>query len=75
MGTPCYDDYAGSGGGTVNPEFVKRIAQGDRSTEDPNSPRNVINTFYYAGGFRASREEDFLTAALRECIGEDRYPG
>jgi pimeloyl-ACP methyl ester carboxylesterase len=74
-GIPCYDDYAGSGGGTVNPEFVKRIAQGDRSSEDPNSPRNVINAFYYAGGFRASREEDFLAAALRERIGEDRYPG
>ena len=38
-------DCAGSGGGTVNPEFVKRIQAGDRSAEDPNSPRNVINAF------------------------------
>ncbi len=46
-GTPCYDDFAGSGGGVVNPEFVRRIKEGDRSEEDPNSPRNVINAFYY----------------------------
>jgi len=74
-GTPCYDDCAGSGGGVVNPEFVKRIKEGDRSEDDPNSPRNVINGFYYKPPFRAAREEDFLTAALMEKMGDDRYPG
>ncbi len=74
-GTPCYDDFAGSGGGVVNPEFVKRIKEGDRSEDDPNSPRNVINAFYYKPPFRAAREEDFLTAALMEKMGNDRYPG
>ncbi|NOX62133.1 MAG: alpha/beta hydrolase [Chloroflexi bacterium] len=74
-GEPCYDDFAGSGGGVVNPEFVKRIKAGDRSDEDQNSPRNVINAFYYKPPFRAAREEDFLTAALQEKVGEDRYPG
>ncbi|RME80897.1 MAG: alpha/beta hydrolase [Caldilineae bacterium] len=75
QGTPCYDDYAGSGGGVVNPEFVKRIVAQDRSADDANSPRNVINSFYYKPPFRAAREEDFLTAALQERTGEDRYPG
>ena len=74
-GAPCYDDFAGSGGGVVNPEFVRRIKEGDRSEEDPNSPRNVINTFYYKPPFRAAREEDLLTAALMEKMGDDRYPG
>lgn len=74
-GTPCYDDFAGSGGGAVNPEFVKRIKEGDRSEKDPNSPRNVINAFYYKPPFRAAREEDFLTASLMEKMGDDRYPG
>jgi pimeloyl-ACP methyl ester carboxylesterase len=74
-GLPCHEDFAGSGGGTVNPEFVKRIKEGDRSEEDPNSPRNVINAFYYVPPFRAAREEDFLTAALMEKMGDDRYPG
>jgi pimeloyl-ACP methyl ester carboxylesterase len=74
-GTPCYDDCAGSGGGVVNPEFVKRIIEADRSEEDPNSPRNVINAFYYKPPYRAKREEDFLSAALLEKMGDDRYPG
>jgi len=74
-GMPCYADFAGSGGGVVNPEFVRRIKEGDRSADDPNSPRNVINTFYYKALFRASREEDFLSAALLEKMGDDRYPG
>ena len=74
-GTPCYADYAGSGGGVVNPEFVRRIKAGDRSAEDPNSPRNVINAFYYKAPFRAAREEAFLSAALLEKMGDDRYPG
>ena len=74
-GTPCYDDFAGSGGGVVNPEFVRRIKEGDRSADAPNSPRNVINAFYYVPPFRAGREEAFLTAALMEKMGDDRYPG
>jgi pimeloyl-ACP methyl ester carboxylesterase len=74
-GVPCYEDFAGSGGGAVNPEFVKRIMEGDRSEEDPNSPRNVMNAFYYVPPFRATREEEFLTASLMEKMGDDRYPG
>lgn len=74
-GRPCYADFAGSGGGTVNPEFVKRIAENDRSEDDPNSPRNVINTFVFKPPFRAEREEAFLSASMLERLGGDRYPG
>ena len=74
-GNPCYADFAGSGGGVVNPTFVQLIKDGDRGTSDPNSPRNVINAFYYKPPFQAAREEDFLTAALMEKTGSDRYPG
>lgn len=74
-GTPCYADAAGSGGGVVNPVFIKLIQAGDRTDTDPNSPRNVINAFYYKPPFRAAREEDFLTAALAEKTGPDQYPG
>ncbi len=74
-GAPCYPDFAGSGAGTVNPEFIKRIQANDRSADDPNSPRNVINTFIYKPPFRADREEDYLSASLLEKTGEKRYPG
>lgn len=74
-GQPCYEDFAGSGGGVVNPEFVQRIKAGDRSGDSPNSPRNVIAAFYYKAPFQAARAEAFLTAALQEKMGDDRYPG
>jgi pimeloyl-ACP methyl ester carboxylesterase len=74
-GAPCYADFAGSGGGTVNPEFVKRLHENDRSADDPNSPRNVINAFLFKPPFRAAREEEFLSASMLERLGEDRYPG
>jgi len=59
----------------VNPEFIRRIQEGDRSFEDPNSPRNIINTFYYVAPFRSEDEEDLLTASMQEKIGNDKYPG
>jgi pimeloyl-ACP methyl ester carboxylesterase len=66
---------AGSGAGTVNPEFVKRIQENDRSDADPNSPRNVINTFFYKTPFYTDREEAHLTASMLEKTGAERYPG
>ncbi len=76
-GTPCWPDFAGSGGGTANPEFVGRLAANDRTDSDPNSPRNVMNNFYFAPPFRASpkREEVFLSSMLSTQTGEDNYPG
>lgn len=74
-GAPCYEDYAGSGGGVVNPVFIQRVQMQDRGTDDPNSPLNVMRSFYYKPPFQAAREADFLTAALQEKTGADRYPG
>jgi pimeloyl-ACP methyl ester carboxylesterase len=76
-GTPCWPDYAGSGAGTVNPQFVKRLRKGDRSTEDPTSPRNVMNAFYFKPPFRASkeREEVLLSSMLSTKVAEENYPG
>lgn len=74
-GTPCHADFAGSGGGTVNPEFIRRVQIKDRSTDDPNSPLNVMRAFYYVPPFIPAREQDFLTAALQEVVGDDYYPG
>lgn len=76
-GTPCWPDHAGSGGGTANPEFVRRLAAGDRSEEDPNSPRNVMNTFYFKPTFRAAREREevYLSSMLSTKTGDGHYPG
>ena len=75
-GKPCYADCAGSGGGIVNPDFAKLIAEGDRSADNPQaSPRVVMNSFYWKPPFVPKREEDLLSALLTEKIGEDKYPG
>ncbi|MGE5673975.1 MAG: alpha/beta hydrolase [Mycobacterium leprae] len=76
-GNPCFDDWAGTGGGTANPDFAQRLASGDRSVESPNSPRNVMNSFYFKPPFRLepAREEELITELLKTRSGEGFYPG
>jgi pimeloyl-ACP methyl ester carboxylesterase len=76
-GTPCYDDYAGSGGGIGSPDFTQRLAAGDRSSDAAASPRNVMNTSYWAPTHREPRErEDVLVdEILKSATGDDGYPG
>lgn len=76
-GTPCFPDYAGSGGGTASPDFVQRLTAGDRSTDSPASPRNVMNTAYWSPNHHesAEREELLLNEILKSRVGDDGYPG
>ena len=76
-GTPCFPDYSGSGGGTGNPEFTKRIAGNDTSPDSPFSPRNVLNTSYWAPPHREpSEREDMLVDEVNKSVtGDDGYPG
>ena len=75
-GIPTWPDYAGSGGGTANPDFVQRIERGDRES-DQNSPRSVMNMFYFKPPFRAlpDREEIYLTSILSTKVTPGNYPG
>ncbi|WP_238454788.1 alpha/beta fold hydrolase [Micromonospora sp. ATA51] len=41
-GTPTTPDFAGTGGGTANPDFVARLAAKDRGEDAPTGPRNVL---------------------------------
>jgi pimeloyl-ACP methyl ester carboxylesterase len=74
-GELCAPDGAGSGGGAANPEFVRRLREGDRSDADPNSPRNVMNAFYFKPPFRSRHEETFVDSMLMSRVGDDFYPG
>lgn len=73
-GTPVWPDYAGSGGGTVNVDFVGRIARGDRGS-DQASPRSVMNSFYFKPPFRVlpEREEMFLSSILTTKVTDGNY--
>jgi len=76
-GTPCFDDWAGTGGGTGNLEFAKRIADHDTSAESPFSPRNVMNSSYWNATHREpqEREDMLLDEVLKSVTGDDGYPG
>ena len=74
-GTPCYDDGAPAGAGSVNPEFVKALGAQDRGLDNPVSPRNVLRQFYVKPPFLPAREEELLSSMLSLRVGEDWYPG
>ena len=74
-GTPCHEDGAPAGAGSVNPDFVRLMAAKDRGAENPSSPRNVLRQFYVKPPFTHQREEELLSSMLSLRIGEDWYPG
>jgi ABC-type branched-subunit amino acid transport system ATPase component/pimeloyl-ACP methyl ester carboxylesterase len=76
-GALCWPDGAGSGGGTANPEYVQRLTAHDRGEESANSPRAVMNAFYFKPPFRVApeREDVFVDEMLRMALGEQNYPG
>ncbi|MBO0702876.1 MAG: alpha/beta fold hydrolase [Candidatus Dormibacteraeota bacterium] len=75
-GTVAHEDGAGSGAGSVNPDFVRRIAQGDTSADEPtSSPRAVMGSFFWSPKFTLPDEEELLGEVLRTRTGEGFYPG
>ncbi|MGX6447504.1 alpha/beta fold hydrolase [Patulibacter sp. S7RM1-6] len=74
-GRPCSADFAGSGGGTANPDLVARIAAGDRGDESPVSPRNVVRTLFFPDPDAVRDEELLLEGILRTRVDDDHYPG
>lgn len=74
-GTPCYDDFAGSGGGLTNPELAKRIKENDRTMESQFSPRAAIRTLLVKPPFIPVREEELLSSLNASHIGEQDVPG
>lgn len=73
-GTPCYLDFAGTGGGTANAELIRRVREGDRGTESPFSPRLSMRTLFI-DPFVPRREEELLTSVLSIHLGERAFPG
>jgi len=76
-GNPCHPDFAGSGGGTANPDFVRMMGERDRSTDNPASPLNTMRAFYVKTGFEfdPDLEDKYLDGLLDTKTGDDVYPG
>ncbi|MBN1966352.1 MAG: alpha/beta hydrolase [Anaerolineae bacterium] len=74
-GTLTTEDCAGSGGGLTNPELLKRIAGGDRTTDSQFSPRTAIRALIVKPPFIPPREEELLSSMLATHLGELDLPG
>jgi pimeloyl-ACP methyl ester carboxylesterase len=75
-GTPTTADFAGTGGGGANPDFVRRIAAGDRADDGPTSPLAVLRTAYVADPASLGDDEQLLLdTVLSTAVGDDNYPG
>ncbi|WP_431909627.1 alpha/beta fold hydrolase [Micromonospora carbonacea] len=75
-GTPTTPDFAGTGGGTANGDFVARLVAGDRGADGPTSPRNVLRTAYVADPASLGDDEELLLdSLLSTATGDGNYPG
>lgn len=77
QGTLAYNDAAGGGAGSVNPDFVRRLMMKDDTEMMPfTSPRVFFRTYFGAQGNAANVDEDFLVEEiLRTRVGDTHYPG
>lgn len=76
-GQPNYDDFAGSGGGLINPEVRARYQARDATADSPFSPRSGLRQHYVKPPFRlpVEREDAMVEQMLMMVIGDRFYPG
>jgi pimeloyl-ACP methyl ester carboxylesterase len=76
-GTPCFADFAGTGGGVANPQFVELLKAKDPSGDQQASPRNIMNGFYWKPPFRVdpATEDRYVAGMLDTVVGPGNYPG
>jgi len=74
-GTPTTDDFAGSGGGLLNPDLLEGIKNRDRSTNSVSSPRSVLRRLVWGPPFIPEREDALLDAMFQVHMGEKGVPG
>jgi pimeloyl-ACP methyl ester carboxylesterase len=74
-GTLCDPTGAGSGGGAANPEFVARLAAGDRTDDGPLAPRQVLLAHYVKPPHVPEHLDIFVESMLSTRTGDDHYPG
>ncbi|MDR9451826.1 MAG: alpha/beta hydrolase [Acidimicrobiia bacterium] len=74
-GTPCSDDFAGSGAGLINPQLVASLQVGDRTTESPFTARSVLRTLLVKPPFVPANEDALVDSMLSTHLGQQDYPG
>jgi pimeloyl-ACP methyl ester carboxylesterase len=75
QGTPTWPDFAGSGGGLVNPQYAQRVLDGDSGLDSPASPRAILRKSIVKPPFVPAREDELVLAMLATHIGPQDQPG
>ena len=74
-GTPTTDDFAGSGGGLINPDLVQSLLDGDQDSITDFSPRGIMRRLVWGPGFIPQREDALIDSMFSVHIGERELPG
>ena len=74
-GTPTTPDFAGSGGGLINPVLIQSLLDGDRDTVSDFSPRGIMRRLVWGPPHIPEREDAMIDAMFRVHIGENQLPG
>lgn len=74
-GTPTTEDFAGSGGGLVNPALVAQIEAGDTTADTMFSPRAALRALVWKPPLIPDRENEYVASLLQVHTGDDAYPG
>jgi pimeloyl-ACP methyl ester carboxylesterase len=74
-GTPTTPDFAGSGGGLINPVLIESLLGGDRDSISDFSPRGIMRRLVWGEGLIPDREDALIDAMFRVHIGDRQLPG
>ncbi|MBG6215383.1 pimeloyl-ACP methyl ester carboxylesterase [Cryobacterium sp. CAN_C3] len=68
-------DDAGAGAGGANPDFIARLASGDRTADAQTCPRTVYQTAYVKPPFSSEFDDVWVESMLTTATGPGSYPG
>jgi pimeloyl-ACP methyl ester carboxylesterase len=74
-GTATNDDFAGSGGGLLNPVLIQGLLDGDRTADTQFSPRTVLRRLVWGPPLIPEREDVLLDAMFKVHISNMDLPG
>jgi pimeloyl-ACP methyl ester carboxylesterase len=74
-GTPTTPDYAGSGGGLLNPDLIQSLIDGDRDSIGDFSPRGIMRRLVWGEGIIPRREDALIDSMFYVHIGDQQLPG
>lgn len=74
-GSRLTPDDAGTGAGSVSPDFVHRLTSSDTTDAAATSPRSVFRAAYVAPGFSSPQEDVYVASMLTTSTATGNYPG